>query len=63
MEDIKKASDIHSCQECPLYGNDCNGGWKSSGADTPIEPPCCCWSGDEEIYEGMYDFYEDDDLE
>lgn len=21
---------------------------------TPIEPPCCSWDGDEEIYEGMY---------
>lgn len=54
-EKIIYASDITECEECPLYGHDCRGGWSSSGAGTPIEPPCCSWNGDEEIYEGMYD--------
>ena len=32
---------------------DCPGGW-TGGPNGPIEPPCCSWNGDEEIYEGMY---------
>lgn len=54
-EKIIHASDITECEECPLCGHDCPGGWSSSGSGTPIEPPCCSWNGDEEIYEGMYD--------
>ena len=54
-EKIVHASDITECEECPLYGHDCCGGWSSSGTGAPIEPPCTSWNGDEEIYEGMYD--------
>lgn len=54
-EKVIHASDITDCTECPLYDHDCCGGWSSSGCGTPIEPPCCSWSGNEEIYEGMYD--------
>lgn len=38
-----------------MYQNDCVGGWTSGGGGIPIEPPCCSWNGEEEIYEGMYD--------
>ena len=38
-----------------MYQNDCAGGWTSGGGGVPIEPPCCSWNGEEEIYEGMYD--------
>lgn len=54
-EKVIHASDITDCTECPLYDHDCCGGWSSNGCGTPIEPPCCSWSGNEEIYEGMYD--------
>ena len=52
---VKKASDITECEECPLLGNDCSGGWTSSSSGTPIEPPCCSWNDDTEVYAGMYD--------
>ena len=56
MEDeVIYARDIDDCSVCPLYKKDCLGGWTSNGCGTPIEPPCCSWNGDEEIYEGMYD--------
>lgn len=55
MDEIVLAKNITDCSQCPLYGNDCNGGWKSNGAGTPIEPPCTSWSEDTEVYEGMYD--------
>lgn len=57
------ARDIDDCSVCPLYEKDCSGGWTSGGGGTPIEPPCCSWSGDEEIYEGMYDRYSDWELQ
>lgn len=38
-----------------MYQKDCTGGWTSGGGGVPIEPPCCSWNGEEEIYEGMYD--------
>lgn len=38
-----------------MYQNDCVGGWTSGGGGVPIEPPCCSWNGEEEVYEGMYD--------
>lgn len=38
-----------------MYQNDCTGGWTSGGGGVPIEPPCCSWNDEEEIYEGMYD--------
>ena len=37
-----------------MYQKDCTGGW-ASGGGVPIEPPCCSWNVEEEIYEGMYD--------
>jgi hypothetical protein len=55
-DDIILAKDIDDCSNCPLYEYDCSGGWTSGGGGTPIEPPCCSWNGDEEIYEGMYDY-------
>lgn len=55
-EKVKLAKDIHDCGDCPLYQNDCIGGWTSNGAGTPIEPPCTSWNADEEVYEGMYDY-------
>lgn len=54
MDEVKKASEIEDCEGCPLYGVDCKGGWTSGAGGQPIEPPCCSWNGDEEIYEGMY---------
>ena len=54
----KKASDITECEECPLFGNDCTGGWTSSPSGTPIEPPCCSWNDDTEVYVGMYEYRE-----
>ena len=51
----KKASDITGCEDCPLLGNDCVGGWTSSPSGTPIEPPCCSWNDDTEVYAGMYE--------
>lgn len=50
-----KAKDITDCSECPLYQKDCTGGWTSGGGGVSIEPPCCSWNVEEEIYEGMYD--------
>lgn len=54
-DDIVLAKDINDCSACPLHKNDCPGGWTSGGGGTPIEPPCCSWNDDKEIYEGMYD--------
>lgn len=53
-----KAKDITECESCPLYGNDCMGGWTSGGGGIPIEPPCCSWNGDDEIYAEMYSLSE-----
>lgn len=61
MDEVKKASEIEDCSDCPLYQTDCPGGWKSDGAGNPIEPPCTSWNGDEEIYEGMYDYNPSED--
>ena len=33
MTETKKASEITECEECPLYGNDCKGGWTSEEAE------------------------------
>lgn len=52
---IKLAKEIDDCENCPLFHEDCAGGWTSSPAGTPIEPPCCNWNDDDEIYAGMYD--------
>ena len=52
--DKKYAKDIHGCDECPLYKNDCPGGWTPSGGGTPVEPPCCSWNDDKLVFEGMY---------
>lgn len=57
---IIKAKDIHDCEDCPLYDNECPGGWTSGAGGTPIEPPCCNWDDEDEIYDGMYD-YDDSD--
>ena len=53
MDEMKLAREIEDCDDCPLYGNDCPGGW-TGGPNGPIEPPCCSWNGDEEISKGMY---------
>ena len=53
MGETKIAREIEDCDGCPLYKEDCPGGW-TGGPNGPIEPPCCSWNGDEEIYEGMY---------
>lgn len=64
MEDeVIYARDIDDCSVCPLCEKDCPGGWTSSPSGNPIEPPCTSWSGDEEIYEGMYDRYSDWELQ
>ena len=54
-DEIVMARDITDCDECPLYENDCPGGWASGAGGVPIEPPCCSWNDDTEVYEGMYD--------
>ena len=53
MEEYVLAKDINSCEECPLYKSECPGGWTSDPGGTPIEPPCCNWNDDDEIYDGM----------
>ena len=56
---IIKAKDIHDCEDCPLLDDDCPGGWTSGTGGTPIEPPCCSWNNNDEIYKGMYGYYEE----
>ena len=51
-----KAKDISGCDDCPLYGVDCKGGWTSDGMGNPIEPPCGMWDDEDEITEGMYKY-------
>lgn len=58
MDEVKKASEIEDCSECPLYKKDCPGGCTSDGTGQPVEPPCMSWNDDDEIYEGMYEDYE-----
>lgn len=42
MDDsIVLAKYITDCSECPLYENDCPGGWVGGPGGVPIEPPCC----------------------
>lgn len=53
-DNIVLAKDIDDCSVCPLYKKDCKGGWTSGGGGEPIEPPCCSWNKNDEIYEGMY---------
>ena len=53
---IVLAKDIDDCSNCPLYKHDCKGGWTSGGNGEPIEPPCCSWNEDTEVYEGMYEY-------
>lgn len=55
MNEVVIAAQIEDCQGCPLYQEDCPGGWTSGPGGTPIEPPCTSWNGDEEIYAGMYE--------
>lgn len=59
-DNIVLAKDIDDCSNCPLYKNDCSGGWTSGGGGNPIEPPCCSWNDNDEICEGIYsnDTYE-----
>ena len=52
----KLAKEIKSCEDCPLYQNDCKGSWSSSAYGIPIEPPCCNWEENDVIFEGMYDY-------
>lgn len=49
-----KYSEITCCEDCPLHDNDCSGGYISGGNGEPIEPPCCSWDDDTEVYEYMY---------
>ena len=49
------AKDITNCTDCPLYNQDCIGGWTSGSGGTLIEPPCSSWNENDEIYKGMYD--------
>ena len=56
MSETKLAKDIDDCSNCPLYKNDCSGGWTSGGGGIPIEPPCTSWNENDKIYEGMYDY-------
>jgi hypothetical protein len=49
------AKAINDCENCPLYKHDCIGGYTSNGNGTPIEPPCCSWNENDEIFEGMYE--------
>lgn len=51
-----KAKDINDCEDCPLKDNDCQGGYTSGPNGLPIEPPCCSWNDDTDVYEGMYDY-------
>jgi hypothetical protein len=52
-----KAKDIKDCDNCPLYKNDCKGGWTSNNRGTPIEPPCIEWDDEDNIYKDMYNKY------
>ena len=57
------AKNIGDCDECPLFKNDCVGGWTSDGGGNPIEPPCTSWDDDTEVFQGMYPPYEPSDRE
>lgn len=52
--DVVLAKNIDSCDNCPLYQNDCPGNWTTGSTGVPIEPPCSFWNDDDEIYENMY---------
>lgn len=54
------AKEIDDCSVCPLYQKDCPGGWTGGAGGIPIEPPCCSWSDDTEVYKGMYEYDERD---
>ena len=54
-DNIVLAKDIEDCDSCPLKDHGCPGGWTSGGSGQPIEPPCCSWNDDTEVYAGMYD--------
>lgn len=56
-KDIVYAKDIHSCDDCPLNDNVCHG-VRADANGFPIDPPCCYWNDDDEIFEGMYDNYD-----
>lgn len=59
MDDkVVYARDIHSSKECPIHKKDCQG-TKSTPSGVLIDPPCCYWDDDDEIYEGMYENEED----
>ena len=45
----KFAKDIKDCDECPLYGNDCNPPFER-------EAPCCSWNPDDIITPNMYEY-------
>lgn len=52
-EGIVYAKDIHDCDDCPLKDKDCHGIRPNAGG-MPIDPPCCSWNDNDEIFEGMY---------
>ena len=50
----KYSKDINDCDECPLFMNDCRGGFTSDGSGEPIEPPCFNWDDETLVTEHMY---------
>ena len=41
--------DIEDCEQCPAFGEECQGGWTSGYGGEPIEPPCTSWDDDTDI--------------
>lgn len=60
-----KAKDIHDCNDCPLYKEECSGGWTSGSGGEPIEPPCYSWNPEDETHNYEYepeDYPTEDDV-
>lgn len=51
-----KAKEIDDCEQCPLKGEFCKGGWTASPSGNPIEPPCTSWDPEEDI-DDIYSSY------
>lgn len=43
--------ELEDCEQCPFFNELCNGGWTSSPSGNPVEPPCTCWDGNDDLGE------------
>lgn len=46
--------DLEDCEQCPLNGSFCAGGYTSNGRGEPIEPPCCSFNDNDDL-DDLYD--------